>query len=602
MAKTLANQNSSTSTYTLVLGIWHHLSLRRRFQMSLLLLVMLSSGCAELLSLGAIIPFLSVLSDPETLWDQQFVQTFVGWFGLTQASQLILPASLLFSAAAVLAALIRLINLWLNGRLSAAVGSDLSCEAYRRTLLQPYSVHLQRNSSEVITAITRQINLTVVAVSSLLQLITSVVVAAGLLTGLLLINAPVALSAAAIFGGAYGLVIIASRRELSRNSRRIADVTTQQVKAVQEGLGAIRDVLLDCNQSSYLNIYRSADRTQRQLLAKNSFLSIFPRYAFEALGMVLIAVLGGVLLLQFGSGAAVIPLLGAMALGAQRLLPALQQIYSGWAVLKSRNAPIKAVLDMLNQPLPYQVIVAKPLKLLKSIRFEGVSFCYSPEKPNVLKGLNLEINFGERIGLIGTTGSGKTTTVDLLMGLLEPTSGRLLIDGEDLHDPEQPQRLAAWRATIPHVPQSIYLADTSIAENIAFGVPYQQIDMARVKYAAEQAQIASFIESSSEGYSSFVGERGVRLSGGQRQRIGIARALYKQASVLVLDEATSALDTQTEKALMDSVNALSHDLTILMIAHRLSTVRRCDRIVKLDDGVAVFSGSPDELPIPFLEN
>ena len=595
MTKTLANQNSSASTYKLVIGIWRHLSLRRRFQISLLLLVMLSSGGAELLSLGAILPFLSVLSDPETLWDQQFVQTFAGWFGFTQASQLILPASLLFSFAAVLAALIRLINLWLNGRISAAVGSDLSCEAYRRTLLQPYSVHIQRNSAEVITAITTQINLTVLALISLLQLITSVVVAAGLLTGLLLINAPVALSAAALFGGAYGLVIVVSRSELSRNSLRIADVTTQQVKSVQEGLGAIRDVLLDCNQSSYLDIYRPADRTLRKLLAKNSFLSIFPRYALEALGMVLIAVLGGVLLLQLGSGAAVIPLLGAMALGAQRLLPALQQIYSGWAVLKSRSAAIKAVLDMLNQPLPHQVIVAKPLKLLKGIRLEEVSFRYSSEKPNVLKGLDLEINFGERIGLIGTTGSGKTTTVDLLMGLLEPTYGRLLIDGADLHDPEEPQRLAAWRATIAHVPQSIYLADTSIAENIAFGINKDEIDLQRVRNAAEQAQIASFIESMPQSYESSVGERGVRLSGGQRQRLGIARALYKQASMIVLDEATSALDNNTEKLVMNAISGLNKDTILVIIAHRLSTLQCCDRILKLDNGAIVASGSPSEI-------
>ena len=586
------NQHPTESTRTLLLGIWGHLSSRRRIQLGLLVVVVLASGLAELVSLGAVMPFLAVLSDPDRLWQQPLVQALAARLGFTEASQLLLPATLAFAAAAVLAALIRLVNLWLNGRLAAAVGSDLSCEAYRRTLYQPYGVHVQRNSSAVITGTTTQINLTVVALNALLQLITSAVVAAGLLTGLLVIDAPVAVAAAALFGSAYAVLALTVRRELRRNGQKIAQASTQQLKALQEGLGAIRDVLLDGSQPTYLQIYRQADRPQRQCQAKNSFLSAFPRYAIEALGMVAIALLGGLLVWQRGSGAAVIPLLGALALGAQRLLPALQQIYSGWASLKSYNAAIQRVLVMLDQSLPPQVQVAEPLALREGIRLVEVHFRYGPEHPEVLKGVELEIRRGERIGLIGSTGSGKSSMADLLMGLLVPTDGRLLVDGTDLHNPAHPERLAAWRAAIAHVPQSIYLADSSIAENIAFGVPRDQIELARVKQAAEQAQIASFIETSAEGYASFVGERGIRLSGGQRQRIGIARALYKQAQVLVLDEATSALDTATEQALMDAVNSLSKELTVVMIAHRLSTVQSCDRVIKLEQGRVCADGPP----------
>jgi len=547
--------------------------------------VMLASGGAELVSLGAVLPFLAVLSDPGRLWQQPLVQSLAARLGFMEASELLLPATLAFAVAAVLAAVVRLTNLWLNGRLAAAVGSDLSCEAYRRTLYQPYGVHVQRNSAAVITGTTSQLYLTVVALNSLLQLITSAVVAAGLLTGLLLIDAPVAVAAAALFGSAYGVLAITTRRELRLNGQRIAEASNQQLKGLQEGLGAIRDVLLDGSQPTYLQIYRQADRPQRQLQAKNGFLGAFPRYALEALGMVAIALLGGLLVWQRGSGAAVIPLLGALALGAQRLLPALQQIYSGWAALKGYNAAIQAVLAMLNQPLPPLVQVAAPLPLREGIRLAGVYFRYGPEQPVVLRGLELEIRRGERIGLIGSTGSGKSTTVDLLLGLLAPSAGRVLVDGMDLHDPAHPQRLAAWRAAIAHVPQSIYLADSSIAENIAFGVPRHQIDLARVQQAAAQAQIASFIESSPGGYDSFVGERGIRLSGGQRQRIGIARALYKQAKVLVFDEATSALDTDTEAAVMEAIEGLSRDLTLVMIAHRLSTLSRCDRVIELANGM-----------------
>ena len=561
-------------------------------QLGLLLLLMLLSGVAELVSLGAVLPFLGVLSNPDQLWAQRSVQDLAARIGISASSQLLLPTMLAFSASAVLAALIRIANLWMNGRLAAAIGSDLSCEVYRRTLFQPYGVHAQQNSSSVITTITSHTGQTVAAIRAFLQLLTSALVAVGLLIGFVLIDATVALAAAALFGSAYAMLAIASRRELRFNGQKIAAASTLRIKALQEGLGAIRDVLLDSSQFTYLKIYRKADRPQRQLQAKNIFISAYPRYAFEAFGMVVIALLGGMLVLQRGSGVAVIPLLGALALGAQRLLPSLQQIYSGWASLKGANDAIQVVISMLNQPLPAHVNHANPLPLRDGIRLKNVHFRYVPEQTDVLQGLDLEIHRGERVGLIGSTGSGKSTTIDLLMGLLEPTHGQVLVDGVNIHDPSCPEKLASWRASISHVPQSIYLADSSIAENIAFGVPHQQIDLARVKLAARQAQIANFIESSPDGYDSFVGERGIRLSGGQRQRIGIARAIYKQACVLVLDEATSALDSATEQAVMNSLEGLSGDLTIVMIAHRLSTVKKCDRIISLQDGKVVLEGKP----------
>ncbi len=583
------------STLSLLRRIWCHLSRRRRLQLAVLLLVMLASGLAELVSLGAVLPFLAVLSNPQQLWQQPLIQALALRVGYSQAQQLVLPATAAFALAAVLAALIRVLNLWLNGRLAAAVGSDLSFEAYRRTLYQPYQVHVQRNSSTLISAITAHIGNTVQALNAVLQIVSAVVVAAGLLIGLLLIDWLVAVSTAGLFGIAYSLVAATSRRRLQQNGARIAAASNQQVKALQEGLGAIRDVLLDGTQATYLELYRLADRPQRQLQNKNVFLGSFPRYALEALGLVAIAVLGGLLVLQRGSGAAVIPLLGALALGAQRLLPALQQIYSGWANLNSWNASLAAVIELLEQPLPQQQAVAAPLGLQQSLRLQCVRFRYAPELPEVLQGLDLEIRRGERIGLIGSTGSGKSTLVDLLMGLLVPGSGRLLVDGLDLHDPAHAERLAGWRAAVAHVPQSIYLADSSIAENIAFGVPRQAIDLARVKQAAEHAQIAGFIESIPEGYATFVGERGIRLSGGQRQRIGIARALYRQANVLVLDEATAALDNATEQAVMEAVEGLSRELTIVMIAHRLSTVFGCDQVIRLENGRIAAQGPPSQV-------
>lgn len=556
---------------------------------------MLASGVAELISLGSVLPFLGLISNPELLWQEPIVQALATGLGINDASQLLIPATLIFAGAAVIAALIRLLNLWLNGCIAAAIGSDLSCECYRRTLYQPYSVHVQRNSATVIAGITSQIANTVGALNALLLLMSSAVVAIALFAGLLFINTPVALLASALFGVSYFLLGKLSRKELHVNGHKITLASGYLLKALNEGLGSIRDVLLDNSQGVYLQVYQQADRPQRQLQAKNAFLGAFPRYAVEALGMVFIAFLGSLLVLNSDQSVAVIPLLGALALGAQRLLPALQTIYNGWAVMKGYNSAISAVLEMLNQPifLPPSSVVAWDLH--SCIRLEGVNFRYGIGQPIVLKGLSLEIRRGECIGLIGSTGSGKSTVIDLVMGLLEPTSGKVIIDGLDIHDSRHPERIAAWRGAISHVPQNIYMSDSSVTENIAFGVPKQLIDFDRVKRAAEQAQISSFIEEMPQSYQTFVGEQGIRLSGGQRQRIGIARALYKNSKVLIFDEATSSLDTNTENSVMQAINGLSESLTIVMIAHRLSTLLNCDRVIRLENGIISADGSPQEV-------
>ncbi|MDC0269849.1 ATP-binding cassette domain-containing protein, partial [Synechococcus sp. AH-551-N23] len=256
-----------------------------------------------------------------------------------------------------------------------------------------------------------------------------------------------------------------------------------------------------------------------------------------------------------------------------------------------------AILNFMNQKIPENLTERKPIQMQKSMRLKNIYFSYKTDHQEVIQNLNLEIARGERIGLIGKTGSGKSTLVDIAMGLLKPTSGQILVDGEDLYDEWHPGRIASWREAIAHVPQNIYLTDSSIAENIAFGVPLDQIDMTKVKRAAEQAHIATFIESRPDDYKSLVGERGVRLSGGQRQRLGIARALYKQVQILVMDEATSALDVLTEETVMKSIDNLNRDLTVIIIAHRTSTLMRCDRIVRLYGGEIINEGTPKEVLI-----
>ena len=469
------------STLFNLISVWRFLSRKRRIQFALLLFVMFASAFSELFSLSMVLPFLSVLSNPNALWNQSNIRDIARYVGISEPNQLLLPCTVLFAFSAILAASIRLLNLRLNGKLAAAAGSDLSCEAYKRTLYQPYSVQLMQNTSSIINTTTTQISVTVTALNATLQLISSTVIAIGLLLGILFIDFKVALLASLVFGSAYGFLASTVRRELRINGEKTVALANRQIQALQEGLGAIRDVLIDNTQSTYLDIYKVSDRPQRHLQAKNIFLSAFPRYALEALGMILIAALGYALVLEQGSSNNIIPLLGALALGAQRLLPALQQIYSAWASLKGYNASIAAVVRMLRQEMPMILNNIEPLKFSRSIRFKNVCFNYTSANKQILTNLNFEILLGERIGIIGSTGSGKSTTVDLLMGLLKPTAGEVLVDDVDINDPSNPRILPSWRATISHVPQNIYLADTSNAENIALGVKKESIDMDRVK-------------------------------------------------------------------------------------------------------------------------
>ena len=598
--RTASAASPDPSLRQLLRQLWAHLSRRRREHLGVLLVVMLASSVAEVLSLAAVMPFLAVLANREGLWNQPLVQQWAPRMGMASAEALLLPITIAFVLAALGAGAIRLLNLWMNGRLAAAIGSDLSCEAYRRTLYQPYAVHLARNSSELIASIGSDVSRVISQVlNPLLQLLSSGLIALSLMATLVAIDWAVAFLAGLVVALVYVAAMAASRRPLQQLSQRYVSLNRQLIQALQEGLGAIRDVLLGGAQGFYARTYRKADQPLRRVAADASFLSSYPRLVLEPVGIALIAAVGYLLVRQQGVERA-LPLLGALALGAQRLLPVVQKVYEGWAQSRNAKASLANVMQCMEQPLPpaWQLPAPAPLPLQHSIRLEEVHFAYAPELPEVLRGLSLEIRRGERLGLIGSTGSGKSTTLDLLMGLLQPTDGRILVDGGDLHDPAQPQRLQAWRAAIAHVPQSIYLSDSSIAENIAFGLLPDQIDRDLVQRAAQQAQIAAFIESSPDGYNSFVGERGIRLSGGQRQRIGIARALYRQAQVLVFDEATSALDMDTEQSVMAAIEGLSRELTIVLIAHRLTTVERCDRVIRLDQGLVLADGSPQEVLMP----
>ena len=570
----------------LISGIWRHISKRRKMQIGLLFILMLCSGIAEIFSLAAVVPFLSILSDPKYVWSLPITQVFVKSLKLQNQNDLLFFITVIFIFAAITAAAIRLMNLWTNCRIASLIGSDISCKAYQKTLYQKYKFHLNRNTSSVVAATTTEINLTVATIDYFLQLITAFVIVISIVSALIIINPQVAFVSCFVFGFAYLVISKLVRKRLNLNSKIVAYGINEQLKILQEGLGAIREILLDSNQKTYLDIYRNADRPRRRKQAESQFLAVFPRYTLEALGLLIIAILSLFLKSQGTDSYFILPTLGTLALGAQRLLPSLQQLYAAWAGIKSNSAAVLQVVEILDLPIPRSEsqTIKSPLKFEHKILINDVSFSYSNSPPYILNSINLEIYPGDRIGIIGKTGGGKSTIIDLIMGLLEPTKGKILVDDKNIHDLNYPERLARWRAAIAHVPQSIYLADRTIAENIAFGFFGNNIDMNLVKSCAKQSQIEEFIENSKDGYNTFVGERGIRLSGGQRQRIGIARALYKKSKILILDEATSALDTSTENAVVNAIRSLNSDITIIMIAHRETTLEQCNKIIKIAEG------------------
>lgn len=564
---------------------------RRRIQLVLLLGLMLVGAVAEVISLGAIVPFLAILVDPVQALQRPVVAKVIATLDLSDAKDIRWHITILFASAAVAAGLVRFVLIYSMAKLNFGIGHEIGAEVYRRTLYQSYEVHVARNSSEIMGGINKVDNV-VWLVFTLLNTISAIFMAIFIVTALMLIDPVVATVALFGFGSIYAVVSLFTRKRLDHNSNVINAAYNARVQSMQEGLGGIRDVLLDQAQPLFAKRFNHIDWPMRQAQASNNIIGPSPRFAVEALGMVFIAMLGYYMTASGGGIAAAIPTLGALALGAQRLMPMLQQTYQGWVCVAGNRQVLNDVVELLQQPVETEMqIKVGPLPFTHEIRLDKVSFCYQPHLPYVLHQVDLVIQKGARVGFVGTTGSGKSTVMDLLMGLLKPSSGQIQVDGQPLIGVTR----LAWQRNIAHVPQAIFLADASVAENIAFGVPVEEIDLDRVRLAAQGASISSFIESSPEGYAAMIGERGVRVSGGQRQRIGIARALYKQAKVLVFDEATSALDRETEAAVMQAIESLGRELTIVLIAHRLTTLQGCDIIYRLEKGKVVSAGSYKDL-------
>jgi ATP-binding cassette, subfamily B, bacterial PglK len=571
----------------------------KRIQLYGLIVLMFLSSMSEAISLGAVVPFLGVLTSPDKILKYGNVASAAEIFGIRTSADLVLPVTILFIGLAIIAGSIRLFLYWMNIRFGNIVGSFFSIEMYRRTLYQPYQVHISRNSSNLISGILTKVNEAISMMQQVLGIISALIMIVTIIATIIFVNPAIAAAAMAGVGGSYAIIYIVSRKKLRKNGRLVTHEQTFVVKALQEGLGGIRDVLLDGNQNVYVSLYERSDVPLRRAFANTQFLAVSPRYFIEIIGMVFFAILAYWFSKDADGFTSLLPTLGVLALGAQRLLPALQQVYSAWANITAAQFAVNDALDILEQPINHKIIRnhSQKLHFRNEIEFRGVSYVYNQDHPVILTNINLRIPAGAKVGVIGETGSGKSTFLDLLMGLLQPTEGNIYIDGQELSE----ENLRSWQNSLGHVPQNIFLADISIAENIAFGIPSTEIDMGEVELAASRAQISEFIEGLPAKYSHRVGERGIQLSGGQRQRIGIARALYKNADVLLFDEATSALDSATESCVMEAIENMPGKKTLFFIAHRLTSLKNCNLILEVQNGRIINHGSYNAYQLQFAK-
>tara|TARA_A100001388_G_C28765726_1_gene500605 strand:- start:579 stop:2327 length:1749 start_codon:yes stop_codon:yes gene_type:complete len=557
---------------------------KRKKELVLLTTTMIISGLSEIFSVISVLPFLVVLTNPNKAWESSYIVFFANIFGLTKNDNLILPITFLFLAGIIFTAFIRLYNFRLSIHIAAEIGSDLSCEAYRRTISQPYSVQLNNNSSEIIATITAQVQQTIFAMCSFLELISSTFISICLIYSLLIISWKVAISLSIAFISLYIILGKVTNQKLHNNSIIVSKATKNQYKELREGFGSIKNVLLDRSQNLLVDSYKITDKLLRKKTANSQFLAAFPKYLFESLGLCIMTILVLILSISNRNGINIIPLIGSFTLGAQKILPSLQLIFASWAAIKARVGEMKSVINLLSQEIPKELIQKKnykPINSFNEIRFENIYFRYQNSKKDIFRNLNLKIKKGEKVGIFGDSGSGKSTFLNILMGLEKPIEGKLYLDGKNLFDKSNIELLGRWQASISFVPQEIFIRDKSIVENIAYNVDPNFIIKSRIIKAANKASISNFIEGLPHGYETIFGEDGKKLSGGQRQRIAIARAFYKRSKVLLMDESTSGLDLETQSNIMDTISKLDQNTTVIVISHSKEVMSYMDRCIDI---------------------
>jgi len=574
---------------------------RERRNLYLLFCAVLVMAGLEVVSVGSIMPFLQVAADPASVHENAYLSWAYETVGFADTNAFLIALGLAALAALVVSNAFIVFTTWAMSRYVWGRNHSLSRRLLRSYLYRPYEYFLTRNSAELGKNILEEVKeVASQMLKPALQGGAKAIVALAIIGFLFFVDPVVALMVTLVLGLAYAGIYYAVRDRLDRTGAVRVEANTLRYQFVSEAFGGIKEVKLRGKEQAFLEQYEEPSKRYARVQADYRVIKKAPRYILEAVafgGIILIAVY---LIAVQDNIRQVIPMLGLYAFAGYRLMPALQQAFKGIASTRFNIAAVEKIREDLRTRSEVAQLSDNgtqdsrkgPLTLEDRLVIKEVSFTYPGADEPAIRDLSLEIPAHSTVGFVGKTGSGKTTTVDLILGLLSPQEGVISADGTALRD----ENTRRWQQDIGYVPQQIYLADDTVARNIAFGVPERDIDMERVRDAARQAHIGEFVENElPDQWETVVGERGVKLSGGQRQRIGIARALYHRPSVLVFDEATSALDQATEASVMEAIYALEGDHTMLMIAHRLSTVKRADNIIMLERGRKVGEGTYGDL-------
>ena len=574
---------------------------REKIQLGALSIGQVCVGFMEMAGVASIMPFIAVVANPGVIQSNHWLKLVYDFFGFVSPKGFLFSLGVLVFGMLLLTNLLKALMTWFSFTYDNRLASSLARRLLASYLSRPYEFFLTRNTVDMGKNVFNEAKTIVATVlGPSIQLLSGLSGAFFILILLLLVNPSIAVTIAIVLGGSYGAIYLVTARRMGSVTRVQWEANTLKFKLASEALSGIKDLRIRGRAGVFLERFSVQAQRHAHANAVAGIISALPRFALETVAF------GGILLivlLMLGSEqntSEVLPILALYAFAGYRLLPAIQQIFSTVSTVRY-NLP---ALACVHQDLKGEGTVVdpehklaespnvQPLPFRRNLVLRGLSYGYPGTHEPALKEMNLTIVPNTSIGLVGATGSGKTTTVDLILGLLTPTFGQLLVDDIEITS----DNIARWRRNLGYVPQQIFLSDDTITHNIAFGVPEQEIDMAAVIRAARIANLHKFIEKElSDGYDTVIGERGVRLSGGQRQRIGIARAMYDDPAVLIMDEATSALDGVTEEAVMEALHTLSGEKTVIIIAHRLTTVKECHVIYLMEAGHIVSQGTHDEL-------
>ena len=581
--------------------IYSILSPPERRRGALVLLMILIMAFLDMLGVASIMPFMAVVSNPGVVETNSILSRayqFSKDFGISSIDDFIFILGLLVFFTLFCTLSFKALTVYAQARFALTREYTIGKRLVKNYLNRKYSWFLTRNSADLGKNILSEVNLVVAdALIPIMNIIAQTAVSSALLILLIIVDPILAIGIAIVLGSTYTLVFKATKRVLNRIGKERLENNEDRYVAVNEAFGAAKEVKIGGLEDFYTQRFAKPAQRYARNLATANIIGQLPRFALELIvfGGMLIVIL--VLMNKSGSFSSAVPVMSLYALAGYRLMPSLQGIYTSVSQLRFASAALDGLLQELNHlervDLTYQKTLQKDVfPFNHDICLNNVSYFYPNTETPAIKNIDLKILVNTKVGFVGATGGGKTTIVDLILGLLDPREGTLEVDGININAKNRKH----WQSSIGYVPQHIYLSDDSVMANIAFGVDSRNIDISQVKKVSKIANLHEFVDKKlPDKYQTKVGERGVRLSGGQRQRIGIARALYHNPQILVLDEATSALDNLTEQAVMESVHNLENEITVIMIAHRLSTVKECDTIFYLEDGELKGYGSYKDL-------